>query len=113
MSIETKMGTGPSETVGRRLDYCVSGRLRSEVQEELAGAKAAQRAIDIQLHQERIEHCRVAWNTKYRGEYPFNPSAAYTSLIPGEVLSPDLCDQYFRVTQAIVALEEEIGERPQ
>ena len=111
MSEKDAVKASPISQATRSFEYCVSGRLRSDVRQELLDAKAFQRKTDIALHAQRVELCRIAWNQKYGGEHRFDPNAAYTSLISGEALDQRLCDDLFRVTHAIVALEDELSQR--
>lgn len=108
MSIE-QMVSKVQQTVNR-LEHCASGRRKSDVMAELERAQQRVLVIDRQLHKQRVEICRREWEAKYKGEYPFNPDAAYTSLIPGERLDQDLCLEFHDLHQAIFLLNEELAE---
>lgn len=93
-----------------RMDVCASGRPRAEVREELERAKRRALEIDGALYRQKVEICRKEWDIKYKGQYPFNPEAAYTSLISGERLDQDLCNEFFDLNRMIYLLGEELSE---
>lgn len=108
------MSTGPKVLPPKQpingLQYCASGRSRAEVRDELEKARHRAVEVDRALHRQSVEICRKNWDAKYKGEYPFDPGAAYTSLIPGERLDQDLCNEFFDLHRAIHMLTEELAE---
>lgn len=108
MSVEQKVSR-PEQPLNR-FEYCASGRRKTDVMAELGRAQQRASVIDKQIHKQRVEICRKEWDAKYKGEYPFNPDAAYTSLVPGERLDQDLCREFYELHQMIFLLNEELAE---
>lgn len=99
--------------VGRstpKFNYCASGRLKSEVKEELMALRMKCTQVVSALHNQKVAVCRKDWDAKYRGEYPFDPLNAYISLVPGEKLDPALSQEHFDIVNQICELEAELGE---